>query len=323
MIKTILKILAVIGACLGAFIVALVLAVVIVMKGPSRNAAELFTMSLRETSALYWIPDIFFSEEEIQKIVDNNTVKASEEEIDTNLIDTTENASQDIEIYEISGSTYIGDVMLIHDPSRVFVGNKGAYDGSGGTTVDIIAERYGAIAGINGGGFYDLNGQGNGGLPDGFVISEGELCYQDDGTPHAAIGFTSDNKMVIGSISYYDALNMGLRDCVCVQTVYAPVLILNGEEQEVSGAGGGLNPRTAIGQAADGTIIFVTTDGRQANSVGATFSDMIKIMSDYGAVNAASLDGGSSTQMVYHGEFLNTPYALSGAREVPNAFLVR
>ncbi len=321
--KTVGRILAIIGAFLGAFIVALILAVLIIMKGPSRNAAELFTMSLRETSALYWIPDLFFSKEELQEIVDNNTVKSSDEETDTGLIDTTDTTSQDIEIYEISGSTYIGDVMLIHDPSRVFVGNKGDYDGSAGTTVDKIAERYGAIAGINGGGFYDLNGQGNGGLPDGFVISEGELCYQDDGTPHAAIGFTQDNKMVIGFYSYYDAQEMGLRDCVCVQTVYAPVLIVNGEEQEVSGAGGGLNPRTAIGQAADGTVIFVTTDGRQANSVGATFSDMIKIMSDYGAVNAASLDGGSSTQMVYYGEFLNTPYALSGAREVPNAFLVR
>ena len=100
--------------------------------------------------------------------------------------------------------------MLIRDPSRVFVGNKGEYDGSGGTTVDKIAERYGAIAGINGGGFYDLNGQGNGGLPDGFVISEGELCYEDDGTPHAAIGFTQDNKMVIGFYSYYDAHSMCL-----------------------------------------------------------------------------------------------------------------
>ena len=53
------------------------------------------------------------------------------------------------------------------------------------------------------------------------------------------------------------------------------------------------------------------------------FSDMIKIMQDLGAVNAASLDGGSSTQMFYEGEYLNTPYALSGPRIVPNAFLVR
>ena len=50
---------------------------------------------------------------------------------------------------------------------------------------------------------------------------------------------------------------------------------------------------------------------------------MVRIMSEYGAVNAASLDGGSSTSMYYLGEYLNTPYALSGPRIVPNAFLVR
>ena len=325
--KIFLRVLFIIGVFLLTFVAAVFGAVTVVMKGPSVRAAELLTMSLKETSALYWIPNIYFSKERIQEIVENNTVKEVTEETDTSLVEVVtpeENTeSSDIEIFEISGSTYIGDVMLIKDPSRIFIGNKGPYDGSDGDTVDHIAERYGAIAGINGGGFLDINGMGNGGTPDGFVISEGELVYGDQGTAYSAIGFTADNKMVIGVMTAQDAFNMGLRDCVCVQTSYAPTLIVNGNEQEVSGAGGGLNPRTAIGQRADGTIIFVTVDGRQANSIGATFSDMIKIMSDYGAVNAASLDGGSSTQMVYEGKFLNTPYALSGPRIVPNAFLVR
>lgn len=324
--KHFLRALFIIGIFLLTFVAAVIGALTIVMKGPSTKAAEIMTMSLRETSALYWIPDLYFSKERIQEIVDNNTVKEISEETDTslvNIVNDETSANSDIEIFEISGSTYIGDVMLIKDPSRIFIGNKGPYDGSAGDTVDHIAERYGAVAGINGGGFYDPNGQGNGGTPDGFVISEGEFIYGDMNTTYPAIGFTADHKMVLGNYTGQEALNMGFRDCVCVQTSYAPVLIVNGNEQEVSGAGGGLNPRTAIGQAADGTIIFVTVDGRQANSIGATFSDMIKIMSDYGAVNAASLDGGSSTQMVYQGEFLNTPYALSGPRIVPNAFLVR
>jgi len=321
--KVFKRVLAIIGVFLGTFIIAVCVAVTIIMIGPSRSAAEVFTLSLRETSALKWIPNIYFSEEEIQEIIEANTVKTTDEKTNTDLIDTTDTASQDIEIYEISGSTYVGDVMLIKDPSRLFIGNKGPYDGSGGTTVDVIAAMYGAIAGINGGGFYDAGGMGNGGTPDGFVISQGEFCYGDLYTTYSAIGFTADHKMVIGWMTGQEAIDMGLVDCVCVQTSYAPTLIVNGEEQEVSGVGGGLNPRTAIGQAADGTIIFVTTDGRQANSIGASFSDMIKIMSDFGAVNAASLDGGSSTQMVYKGEFLNTPYALSGPRDVPNAFLIR
>lgn len=321
------RILLVIGVFLLTTIVALLAALLIIMRGPSKRAAELATLSLRETSALKWVPNIYFSEEQIDEMIKNNSVKEIDTVTDTSLVDvagnTADTSSQDIEIFEISGDTYIGDVMLIKDSSRVFIGNKGPYDGSGGTTVDKIAERYGAIGGINGGGFADDNGLGNGGTPDGFVISEGEFVYGDKNTKFTSIGFTYDNIMFIGNITGQEAINMGLRDCVCVRTSYAPVLIINGAEQEVSGAGGGLNPRTAIGQRADGTIIFVTVDGRQANSIGATFSDMIRIMSEYGAVNAASLDGGSSTQLVYNGEFLNTPYALSGAREVPNAFLVR
>ncbi len=316
----------VIGVFLITAILGLLAALLIIIKGPSKRAGELMTLSLRETSALKWVPDIYLSKAQIDEIIRNNSVKETDGSTDTSLIDISGSdnaAAKDIETFEISGGTYIGDVMLIKDPSRVFIGNKGPYDGSGGTTVDHIAERYGAIAGINGGGFADNNGLGNGGTPDGFVISEGELVYGDRGTSYTSIGFTYDNVMVIGNLNAKEALDMGLRDCVCVRSSYAPVLILNGAEQEVSGAGGGLNPRTAIGQRADGTVIFVTVDGRQANSIGATFSDMIRIMSEYGAVNAASLDGGSSTQLVYNGLFLNTPYALSGAREVPNAFLVR
>lgn len=324
--KHVLRVLFTIGIFLATFIVAVLGALTIVMKGPSVKAAELMTMSLRETSALYWIPDLYFSDERISEIVQNNTVKQTDEDIDTSLVDTDDtdkDKGEAIEIFEISGATYIGDVMLIKDPSRVFIGNKGPYDGSDGDTVDNIAARYGSVAGINGGGFYDPNGQGNGGTPDGFVISEGEFCYGDLYSSYATIGFTADHKLVLGFMTGQEAIDAGLRDAVCVQTVYAPVLIVNGNEQEVLGAGGGLNPRTAIGQRADGTVIFVTVDGRQSNSIGATFADMIKIMSDYGAVNAASLDGGSSSQMVWEGNFLNTPYALSGPRIVPNAFLVK
>ena len=77
--KHVLRILAVIGTFLGTFILAVCIAVVIIMKGPSHSAAELFTLSLKETSALKWIPDIFFSDEEIQQIIDNNSVKGTDE----------------------------------------------------------------------------------------------------------------------------------------------------------------------------------------------------------------------------------------------------
>ena len=315
------------GLTLLLVLAGIVCAVTLVMRGPSVHARDLMTLSLRETSALYWIPDLFLSETEIADIVASNTMEFREQDIDTEKIVIETPAEDDptppIEVFEISGATYVGDVMLIHQPSRVFIGHKGPYDGSAGKVVSEICELNGAIAGINGGGFLDPNGMGNGGTPDGFVIAGGQIAFGHGAGAHVTIGINSEDKLIIGRMTAQEALSNGLRDAVCVQTHYAPVLIVNGEAQNVSGSGGGINPRTAIGQSADGTIIFVTTDGRQANSLGSTFSDMIQIMQGLGAVNAASLDGGSSTQMYYEGEYLNTPYALSGPRIVPNAFLVR
>lgn len=87
--------------------------------------------------------------------------------------------------------------------------------------------------------------------------------------------------------------------CQCKQCI-GPFLIINGEPQDVDGVGGGLNPRTAIGQRADGAILLLVVDGRQATSLGASFSDLQDIMLQYGAVNASAMDGGTSTQMYYN-----------------------
>ena len=49
---------------------------------------------------------------------------------------------------------------------------------------------------------------------------------------------------------------------------------------------------------------------------------MIDIMREYGAVNSACLDGGTSTQMYYNGEIVNNPYSPTGPRRCPTAWLV-
>ena len=118
------------------------------------------------------------------------------------------------------------------------------------------------------------------------------------------------------------AIEMGMRDCISISNSIGPFLIINGEAQDVSGVGGGINPRTAIGQRADGSVILLVVDGRQANSLGATFADLLYIMQEYGAVNASTMDGGTSTQMYYDGEVINKPYSPTGPRQCPTAFLV-
>ena len=86
----------------------------------------------------------------------------------------------------------------------------------------------------------------------------------------------------------------------------------------------GINPSTAIGQREDGAVLMLCIDGRQLRSIGASFADIRDVMLDFGAVNACSLDGGSSTVMYYNGEYLNWPSSASGtSRYLPNAFLIR
>ena len=123
-----------------------------------------------------------------------------------------------------------------------------------------------------------------------------------------------------------------IRDAVCFQEEasvdnnHFVQLIINGKEREISGKGSGLNPRTAIGQRADGALLLLVTDGRGSNGhAGASAADLIEIMSRYGAVNAANLDGGSSTCMYYNGEYLQnsvTFYYSQSSWKLPCAFVI-
>lgn len=163
-------------------------------------------------------------------------------------------------------------------------------------------EDEGAIAGINGGAFNDDGTIGAyvGSLPAGLVYSEGK-CVWTSGKPSETsgfAGFTEDNVLLVSTenLSQAQAESLHIRDGCC----FGPVLIMNGEiNMEAYNKISGLNPRTAIGQKADGTVIFVCIDGRQPSSMGGEYKDIIDIMVEYGAVNACNMDGGSSTVMMY------------------------
>ena len=72
-----------------------------------------------------------------------------------------------------------------------------------------------------------------------------------------------------------------------------------------------------------GAVLLLVIDGRQVNSMGASLADLIDVMMQFGAVNAANLDGGSSSKMYYQGEFVNDGVALTGSRRLPTAFIVK
>ena len=109
-----------------------------------------------------------------------------------------------------------------------------------------------------------------------------------------------------------------IRDAIA----FKPYLILNGKKAAAFGAAGGRDPRAAIGQTADGTVLLLACDGRQSNMEGANMQDLTNIMWEYGAVNAANIDGGSSTTVVVNNQLMNKPCGPAGARFLPNGWLV-
>ncbi len=313
---------ATIGITLLAVLLFVVGACWVLLKGPSPTARDIFVNTLKETSALKFVPHLFLSDEEVVGIIDGNTVI----EPDVTTDDTTEfvpdNETVDphtIEIKDVTSTTYAGKMMIVHDPSRVKVASINAFgEQYPGRTVVQFAKDYKAVASVNGGGFFDENGQGTGGTPLGIVIRDGKLLFGAESDVSTLVAFDANNRLIVGKMSAAEALRRNVRDAIS----FGPAFIVNGVPAEVSGTSGGVNPRTVIGQRADGAVLILVIDGRQAHSLGATYKDCIDIMLEYGAINAANLDGGSSTAMVYNGEVINKCASMYRLRNIPTSIVV-
>jgi flagellar hook assembly protein FlgD len=83
------------------------------------------------------------------------------------------------------------------------------------------------------------------------------------------------------------------------------------------------DPRTAVGQLADGRVILVVVDGRQPGySVGMTNFELALLLMRLGAVTASAVDSGGSSTMAFQGQLLNRPSDPGGERRVAEALLV-
>jgi hypothetical protein len=68
------------------------------------------------------------------------------------------------------------------------------------------------------------------------------------------------------------------------------------------------NPRTGVGQLADGRIVFVVADGRRRGySVGMTNFELAQTLVRLGAVTGFALDAGGSSTIAFDGTVLNRP----------------
>ena len=339
-------------------VVALCLAMNVIFNGPSPAARSVLTMSLLEPSATKWIPGLFMDDETLDSIRNSKGPAMEEEVTNTSLVTINKSSvlsgSSDewadhpdgVYIERYQGSTFNAHIMVVRDPSKVFMGRSSkTYSESipGKRLNEVMAEAdESIIAAINAGAFNDDGTANNyvGSIPAGIVYSEGEfICNKYRGNIPVAetgggfVGFNDDDILVVAkTMTEAEAEELNIRD----GCEFGPPLIINGEvNQEAYNKASGWNPRTAIGQREDGAVIFVCIDGRQAGSIGGTYKDVTDIMIEYGAVNACNLDGGSSSVMLYrdmHGLFgeagevqmINNYSVLqSQPRRMPNYWLVR
>ena len=309
----------------------------VLAKGPSTTARDLFVRSVRETSAVGFLANLYLSEADITEIIQGKDV-AEYIETDTSLIqipqpEQDKNEAQGpvadqwglvdedgdgIIIEDVKGQGYSGKMMIVLDPSRVIMGSVPSSFGYRGYTVAEMVNYYDAVAGINAGGFYDPNGSGNGSIPDTMVVFDGQIYYAESGVSAGFVGFDENYIMHVGKPSVKDIVDKKIQYGVC----FGPVLVSNGQVHNPEQLVSGVNPRTAIGQRSDGAVLLLVVDGRQVSSLGATYMDLAEIFLSYGAVNACNLDGGSSSVMWFEGDYINSPSTFVGIRPVPTTFLV-
>ena len=309
--------------------------------GPYSGFRDWLVTTAMTTMSHQYLATIFYSDETINEILENNKIIEPSGDTDLNLINTDSVSSviykdeyereilehEDGEMYkmiEVSGDNYSGYLVAIYDPSKVSVVTSKNLGYSGEYLVD-MAEREEALVAINGGGFIDENGLGTGALVEGIVISNGKILNTNRYTRNGGlIGFTNDNKLYLGRVSNAsEAINLGIRDAV----EFGPFLIINGEASKSVGNGGfGLHPRTVIGQRKDGVVLFLVIDGRRIGCMGADMDDLIMIMQRYGAYNAANLDGGNSSALVINNELINHPINwdnLEQTRPIATGFILK
>lgn len=343
-LKILSKIIIVLMITILILIITLAITIKMICSDISESAKELFATTILETGQMKFLATIFLSKEELQELVNKNSVEAMNTEVDTELIKLDEEKEElekmpEIEIKEISGETFFAKMMIIKDPSRVKLATTYPW-GEYGVQLEKLVEQNDAIAGING-GLYESTGN-KGGKPLGVVVSDGEIQLNNTTGYNGLhlIGFDDNNILRITSIEGKSTKEIEefikkekIRDAVTFQEENSDSnnhfvkLIINGEERQFDGKGSGANPRTAIGQREDGTVLLLVTDGRGASGhLGATAADLIKIMKEYGAINAANLDGGSSSSMYYNGKYEMssvTFYYANSSWRLPTGFVVK
>ena len=283
-----------------------------------------------------WLVYTLYSEKTISKVINNkNQVKLEntkdldkivveskplqiiESEYDEAIL-TKDN--DDYKLLNITVGGYKAYLVAIYDPSKVqLIHSKTFNTGTGQEKIKDMCARSGGLVCINGGMFVD-NGVGSD-IPMGYLIKNGKVLWRDNYNSASLIGFTNDNKLLLINATAEEAIKKGMRDAL----EFGPFLIVNGKRIDNNSAVGGFRgaSRVAIAQRRDGIVLFLVTEGN--HSSGPTMGDITDTLLNYGAYNAANLDGGASSQLAINGQLINNPkniygQTVVGGRKVVSGF---
>ncbi|MFL0194251.1 M56 family metallopeptidase [Clostridium sp. WILCCON 0269] len=229
-----------------------------------------------------------------------------------------------IEELSIQSRTFKGKILVIKNPSKVEVGYTKELLKNNKTTGELAGENT-ALCAINASYIStedDINSKRT--LPEtdfGIIIHNGNVVYNNPGNVRYCniAGFTDKNVLISGQYSIEDLKKMNVTEAVNSQAslIEKGKPLLKEDEQLA-----GIDPRTAIAQRKDGTVLMAVIDGRSVDSVGGSLFQLQQVLLENGAYTAAVLDGGSSSTMYYKGNIINKPAYAKGQRPVSSIFMI-
>lgn len=223
---------------------------------------------------------------------------------------STATSNIDLKLYTLNESNYKGYALKVNlksDKGMKMVLGKDKVGGSE-TTLDAV-RRYGALAGVNAGGFAD-DGRTGKRYPLSTTILNGKYVYGFEPTFEdlAFIGLNTDRKLIGGKFSRQEDLD---KLQPSFGATFVPILLLNGKKQSIPAqwlTSPARAPRTIVGSFKNDQLLFLVTDGiDESGNSGATLPELQDKLAALGVKDAYNLDGGGSSSLIYDGQVINRP----------------
>ena len=290
--------------------------------GPIDYAKVFWITTAMDTGNHQYLANIFYSEETIKEVMNDNYLEDFSEDTDTSsiTIGKQEPVTSYTSVYEKEILEHDPDALYkliefkynefdcymiaVYDPTRIEVAyNKKINEGK---ILTEIIQNNNAILGVNGGGYFIGSG-----YPQGMIVHDSKIIYSS-GTERVPTGaINEDGVLMVGSFNASDVKEKRIKEAVS----FGPALIVNGKPATFKGNGGsGINPRTVLAQRKDGIILLLVVNGYTKGLSfkgrgGVYLPELITILERYNAYNAVNMDGGSSTTMVIGNKLINEPCA--------------